>query len=58
MYFMCKYILPACMFVYHMHAQESQKTVSDALELELETVVRGYVGTGTQLQSSARQPVL
>ena len=53
---MCKYILPACMFVYH--AQESQKTVSDALELELETVVRGYVGTGTQLQSSARQPVL
>ena len=55
---MCKYILPACMFVYHMHAQESQKTVSDALELELETVVRGYVGTGTQLQSSARQPVL
>lgn len=54
MYFICKYILPACMFVYHMNAQESQETTTDPLELELGTVVRGYVGAGTQLKSSAR----
>jgi hypothetical protein len=39
--------------MYHMHSQESQKTASDALELGLGTVVRGYVGAGTQLKSSA-----
>jgi hypothetical protein len=29
---MCKYILPAFVFVYHMYAQESQKSASDALK--------------------------
>lgn len=54
MYFMLKYILPVCMFVYHMCFQESQKTASDALELGLGTVVRCYVGAGTKLKSSTR----
>lgn len=40
------------MFVYHIHAQESQKTASHLSELE--TVVRGHVGAGTQLKSSVR----
>ena len=53
MYFICKYILPACLYMYHMHSQESQKTASDALELGLGTVVRGYVGAGSELKSSA-----
>ena len=51
---MLKYILPVCMFVYHMCFQESQKTASDALELGLGKVVRHYVGVGTKLKSSAR----
>jgi hypothetical protein len=42
------------MFEYHIHAQESQKTASNALELRLGSVVRGYVGAGTKLKSSAR----
>lgn len=51
---MCKYILPECMFVYHMHAQESQKTASDTLTLELGIVVRDCVGVGTQHKPLAR----
>ena len=36
------------MFVYRMRAQEIHKTASDPPKLELGTVVRGYVGAGTQ----------
>lgn len=47
---MCVYVLPACRYMYHIHAilTKASKSVLDPLELELQMIVRCHVGMGIE----------